>query len=157
MACSKPSPAARGRARFLSLHLDRLAAGCERLQDHARRRRRDPRARSSSGRVSDRFSLIKLIVTRGQAVARGYGWSGQETATRVLLRYRAGRRKMQRRIAEGVRVGVASMRLGENPALAGMKHLNRLEQVLARAEVPQLRRRPSCCCSAAPGDWLRAR
>jgi 4-amino-4-deoxychorismate lyase len=28
------------------------------------------------------------------------------------------------------------MRLGENAALAGMKHLNRLEQVLARSEVP---------------------
>jgi 4-amino-4-deoxychorismate lyase len=28
------------------------------------------------------------------------------------------------------------MTLGENAALAGMKHLNRLEQVLARAEVP---------------------
>ena len=27
-----------------------------------------------------------------------------------------------------------TMRLGENPALAGLKHCNRLEQVLARAE-----------------------
>ena len=31
-------------------------------------------------------------------------------------------------------LGIASIRLGENPALAGIKHLNRLENVLAAAE-----------------------
>ena len=35
------------------------------------------------------------------------------------------------------------MRLGENAALAGMKHLNRLEQVLARAEAA--RPKPRSC------------
>jgi 4-amino-4-deoxychorismate lyase len=34
----------------------------------------------------------------------------------------------------GVRVRVGQLRWGENPALAGLKHLNRLEAVLARAE-----------------------
>jgi 4-amino-4-deoxychorismate lyase len=34
----------------------------------------------------------------------------------------------------GVSVRVATLRLGENPALAGLKHCNRLEQVLARGE-----------------------
>ena len=33
-----------------------------------------------------------------------------------------------------MRIRTASLRLGESPALAGMKHCNRLEQVLARAE-----------------------
>jgi len=35
---------------------------------------------------------------------------------------------------QGVRVRLATLRLGENPALAGIKHCNRLEQVLARRE-----------------------
>ncbi|MBI2779452.1 MAG: aminodeoxychorismate lyase [Gammaproteobacteria bacterium] len=35
---------------------------------------------------------------------------------------------------EGVAVRLCSTRLGSNPALAGIKHLNRLEQVLARSE-----------------------
>jgi 4-amino-4-deoxychorismate lyase len=35
---------------------------------------------------------------------------------------------------EGIRMRVCVLRLAEQPALAGMKHLNRLEQVLARAE-----------------------
>jgi 4-amino-4-deoxychorismate lyase len=35
---------------------------------------------------------------------------------------------------QGVSVRVAAMRLGENPVLAGLKHCNRLEQILARSE-----------------------
>src|SRR5205807_4330609 len=35
---------------------------------------------------------------------------------------------------DGVQVRTAALRLGENPALAGLKHCNRLEQVLARNE-----------------------
>src|SRR5690606_18605217 len=37
-------------------------------------------------------------------------------------------------VTEGVHVRWCSTRLGTNPQLAGIKHLNRLEQVLARAE-----------------------
>jgi 4-amino-4-deoxychorismate lyase len=35
---------------------------------------------------------------------------------------------------DGIRAGVARLRYGESPSLAGLKHLNRLEQVLARSE-----------------------
>jgi 4-amino-4-deoxychorismate lyase len=35
---------------------------------------------------------------------------------------------------DGVKVRTLSARLGENPLLAGLKHCNRLEQVVARAE-----------------------
>jgi 4-amino-4-deoxychorismate lyase len=68
-------------------------------------------------------------------VARGYAPSGKESATRVLLRY-AWPQEDTTAWTDGVRIEVARMRLGENAALAGMKHLNRLEQVLARSEVP---------------------
>ena len=36
--------------------------------------------------------------------------------------------------SQGIRVRVCELRLAEQPRLAGLKHLNRLEQVLARAE-----------------------
>ena len=123
-----------GRARFLSLHLDRLTSSCERLKialgDVAIVRQEIEHAASGAA-----VSLIKLIVTRGAAVARGYAPSGKESATRVLLRY-AWPQEDTTAWTDGVRVEVARMRLGENAALAGMKHLNRLEQVLARSEVP---------------------
>ena len=41
------------------------------------------------------------------------------------------------------------MRLGENPRLAGLKHCNRLEQVLARAELANDPLLAEACCSAA--------
>jgi 4-amino-4-deoxychorismate lyase len=37
-------------------------------------------------------------------------------------------------VSEGVDVRLCSTRLSRNPALAGIKHLNRLEQVMARSE-----------------------
>jgi 4-amino-4-deoxychorismate lyase len=123
-----------GRPRFLSLHLERLSTSAHRLRIELG----DPssiRTEVESAASSTQNSLIKLIVTRGPAVARGYGISGQESATRVLLRYPWPQEDTTAQ-RDGVRVQIASLRLGENPALAGMKHLNRLEQVLARSEVP---------------------
>jgi 4-amino-4-deoxychorismate lyase len=123
-----------GRVRFLSLHLERLTTSCERLHialgDITTIRREIEQVAAATG-----DSLIKLIVTRGPAVARGYSWSGTESATRVLLRY-AWPQEDTSAWLDGVRVEIARMTLGENAALAGMKHLNRLEQVLARSEVP---------------------
>jgi 4-amino-4-deoxychorismate lyase len=118
------------RPRLLELHLERLLAGCERLGIRGVSR---PQLEAEIERAAAVPGLLKLILTRGSATARGYAPHGDETATRVLLRYPwpaddldAGR--------DGVSVRIAALRLGENPALAGLKHLNRLEQVLARAE-----------------------
>ncbi|HYL01852.1 MAG TPA: aminodeoxychorismate lyase [Steroidobacteraceae bacterium] len=121
-----------GRARFLSLHLARLALGCERLglpapaPEELRQEIRRLAARSERG-------IVKLILTRGAARARGYRTTGTEKATRITLRYRWEPDDPQLAL-EGVRVRTARLRLGENPALAGLKHCNRLEQVLARRE-----------------------
>ena len=125
IACRK------GRARFLSLHLQRLLWGCERLgispppMEALRAEIEALAGREAAG-------LIKLIVTRGEAIARGYAPHGDERSTRVLLRYPF--EDVSSHSREGVRVRVGQLKLAENPALAGIKHLNRLEQVLARAE-----------------------
>lgn len=122
----------RGRPRFLSLHLERLTHGCQRLgfpppaEDALRR----DIARLAHGEAR---SLLKLLVTRGPALARGYAVSGREQATRVVIRYPWPVEETAWQ-QQGVSVRVAAMRLGENPALAGLKHCNRLEQILARRE-----------------------
>jgi 4-amino-4-deoxychorismate lyase len=123
----------KGRARFLSLHLERLSLGCERLRialGDVEPLRREIQAAAVAG-----DTLIKVIVTRGEAVARGYGWSGTEVATRLVFRYPLPPENLAAS-REGIRAVVAKLRYGENPHLAGLKHLNRLEQVLARSEVP---------------------
>jgi 4-amino-4-deoxychorismate lyase len=124
----------KGRARFLSLHLERLAQGCERLRirlgDVGPLRKEIQEAAAAAGEA-----LIKVIVTRGEAVARGYGWSGAEVANRFVFRYPAPPENVAAS-RDGIRALIANLRYGENVQLAGMKHLNRLEQVLARSEVP---------------------
>jgi 4-amino-4-deoxychorismate lyase len=121
-----------GAPRFLELHLERLASGCARLGLAA------PESGALEAEVrrlagESARSIIKVLLTRGAALARGYAPSGAEPPTRVTLRY-AWPEEDGSLAHEGVRVRVARTRLGENPVLAGIKHCNRLEQVLARAE-----------------------
>src|SRR6478752_3311507 len=75
----------KGRARFLSLHLERLSLGCERLRialGDVAPLRAEIETIAAAG-----DALVKVIVTRGEAVARGYGWSGTEVASRLVFRY----------------------------------------------------------------------
>jgi 4-amino-4-deoxychorismate lyase len=120
-----------GRPRFLPLHLERLVAGCARLGI------RPPALESVRAEIEQLAGmqarvLIKLIVTRGAATARGYAPRGDERTTRILLRYPWDEDPSLAR--EGIRARIAQVKLGESSQLAGIKHLNRLEQVLARSE-----------------------
>jgi 4-amino-4-deoxychorismate lyase len=121
-----------GRPRFLELHLRRLAAGCARLGLEA------PEAATLRAEVQQLAApcgraILKVLLTRGAAAARGYAVTGFEKPTRISLRY-AWPPEDAGLAHAGVRVRIAALRLGENPALAGLKHCNRLEQVLARRE-----------------------
>ena len=79
-----------------------------------------------------RDCVVKIIVTRGNSV-RGYAPPSAPAPTRVLasspLPEYPGTHATQ-----GVKVHLCSLRLAAQPVLAGIKHLNRLENVLARAE-----------------------
>lgn len=76
--------------------------------------------------------VAKIIITRGRA-ARGYavvpGISPTRIVTSSLLPLYP-----QSYCTEGVKVHLCSLRLAPQPRLAGIKHLNRLENVLARME-----------------------
>jgi 4-amino-4-deoxychorismate lyase len=75
---------------------------------------------------------VKIIVTRGSG-PRGYAPPPQARPRRVVLS--SGMPPEWARHGEnGVTVRVCALRLSWQPALAGIKHLNRLENVLARAE-----------------------
>jgi 4-amino-4-deoxychorismate lyase len=116
----------------LQRHLRRLAAGCARLGLAPA----DLPALAEEVRELARETsraIVKVLVTRGPALQRGYAVSGREQPTRITLRY-AWPEEDPALAQQGVRVRIAGMRLGENPALAGLKHCNRLEQVLARRE-----------------------
>jgi len=114
-----------------SRHMQRLAEGCTRLRIPAP----DPaqlwrEALEVSRGMAE--SVLRITVTRGPG-ERGYGLPASPQPTRVVAAFVpppvAGEV-----YAQGVRMRVCNIRLAEQPLLAGIKHLNRLEQVLARAE-----------------------
>jgi 4-amino-4-deoxychorismate lyase len=79
-----------------------------------------------------RRCAVKIIITRG-AAERGYRYDANTAVSRIVLMtpypaYPAAYSDA------GVRVRRCALKLAHQPALAGVKHLNRLENVLARAE-----------------------
>ncbi len=76
--------------------------------------------------------ILKLIVTRGVGT-RGYRPVGTERSTRILSLQRLAR-GTEPGPPGPARVRLCRTRLGANPALAGIKTLNRLESVIARME-----------------------
>lgn len=77
-------------------------------------------------------AVLKLTLTRG-TTGRGYRPSPDAETTRILSLKPWPDYPPERRHT-GVHVRICNTRLGSNPVLAGMKHLNRLEQVMARGE-----------------------
>src|SRR5262249_59251995 len=114
-----------GRARLLDRHLERLTSGCARLGIAPIDREAIASEVREVARDCDR-AIVKVLVTRGPAIARGYAPTGEEQPTRITLRYPWPEDDASLG-EQGVRVRIASVRLGENPALAGLKHCNRLE------------------------------
>ena len=115
------------RPRWLALHLQRLRGGCERLQLPFAEFDALGAEIEAMASVPGRC-IVKLILTRGPARQRGYRPDGSETPTRILTRHEWPSAAP----ASGFRVGISGVRLGMNPLLAGLKHLNRLEQVMAQ-------------------------
>ncbi|HEX2494650.1 MAG TPA: aminodeoxychorismate lyase [Steroidobacter sp.] len=116
-----------GRVRFLEDHLARLNSSCERLGIPAPSRQA---LLSDIERVtgSERRAVLKIIITRG--VGRGYRPASTARPTRIVALYAA-----PEAIKRDIAVQWCATPLGRNARLAGMKHLNRLEQVLAQAEL----------------------
>ena len=99
-----------GQARLLPLHLERLSAGCQRLGIAPGDTHEIGREISALAAPVSRC-VIKLLVTRGSAAARGYAVSVTGTATRVTLRYPWPVENPQLAL-HGVRVRTATTCLG---------------------------------------------
>jgi 4-amino-4-deoxychorismate lyase len=120
-----------GLPRFWQGHMDRLSLGCEQLglpvtpQSVLLRELKTVSAGHSK-------CVVKMIITRGIS-GRGYA-PGNSAGTHRIVSSHAWPGAEGNQATLGIRVRMCSLRLGIQPALAGLKHLNRLEQVMARAE-----------------------
>lgn len=119
-----------GQIRFEQRHAARLREGCQRLAIRADLDGIWAQAREVAQRHGE--STLRLQVTRGTAVARGYTPAGNEQP-RAIVSVTAAPGPTE--LPAHRRVVTLRATLGENPLLAGLKHCNRLEQVLARLEL----------------------
>ena len=120
-----------GACQYWSEHMHRLELGCQKLGiqfpgKEGLRRDADSLIQSSLKGV------LKIIVTRGFS-ERGFRINLDNSPNRVLL-LASQPQYPAKYYQEGVDLVLCRQRLGNSPQLAGIKHLNRLEQVLARKE-----------------------
>ncbi len=111
-------------------HWERLLLGCRLLG--IPEPDREVMEQEVAGLIGDRsFAVLKIIVTRG-ASERGYRPPDRVSPTRILELFSwEGPSTSPGALA----VDLCRQRLGEQPGYAGLKHLNRLEQVLAQREL----------------------
>jgi 4-amino-4-deoxychorismate lyase len=120
-----------GRLIFIEQHYQRLTLGCEKLLIPAPDKQLLlNEAETLSQNIN--HGVLKIIITRGSG-GRGYKPPEIVEPTRIisLHSYPDYSPDFQQ---HGITARFCQQRLGLNPTLAGLKHLNRLEQVLARAE-----------------------
>lgn len=121
-----------GQVRFFEAHLARLEGGCSRLGIPFQPA---GELRAEIGRVllhAPATAILKLIVTRGSTSRRGYAARGVIQPRRVMSLFSAVPLPGEWR--QGVDLRVAHTQVSTQPLLAGIKHLNRLENVLASSE-----------------------
>lgn len=124
-----------GEPRLWNYHIERLARGCERLgiKPPAPTDLYDGvlGALRQSG-VPSAYSVVKMVVSAGAAL-RGYGRHFVDAPSVLFAAFPAAPPPL-----EFYRVGIEAVlcetRLAGNSATAGLKTLNRLEQVMARSE-----------------------
>ncbi len=113
-------------------HLQRLVRDLERLSIPFSINELKEKVNVALCATTGRSGTLKLMVTRGSG-GRGYG-PPDAAACRVITLFYADTDDPFAELAAPARLWLCRTRLGDNPALAGMKHLARLENVLARAE-----------------------
>ena len=112
-------------------HLKRLERGCIKLNIAV------PDKNLLKNEVSELINtesqgVIKIIISRGQG-GRGYKILENIAPTRIISLY-PWSYQYDQNSSSGVKTRICKYRYAKNPLLAGIKHLNRLEQILARSE-----------------------
>lgn len=119
----------RGEIADFDLHYAKLGADCAALDLAC------PSAeslRADSAALGFEHCVLKWMVVRGSG-ARGYSPHGAQATLRISLAFELPEYSADY-YRQGIRARSCNLRLGHQAALAGVKHLNRLENVLARSE-----------------------
>lgn len=122
----------RGQALYESLHFERLQAGLQVLGfPDCLEQARQQLSVASAQLAEHQWAALRLTVTRG-AAPRGYA-PPEEVTPRIVISA-AALSQDRSQFPDAVHLGWAELRWSSQPLLAGLKHLNRLEQVMAARE-----------------------
>jgi 4-amino-4-deoxychorismate lyase len=121
-----------GSPEFIDFHLERLSSDCDRLRISCdiNAIRRD--IFSLLKHADGNRHVIKVLVTRAES-GRGYKPTFDIVADRIVILDALAISDI-RHSQLGVKLKLCNHRLGINADLAGIKHLSRLENVMARSE-----------------------
>ena len=125
----------RGRPQLVNAHCQRMLDGAARLRIPLERGDLDEALHQAGGLIRQAGSyerlVLKLLLSRGSG-GRGYR-APQHPEPRLLVSVHVA---PPLPAADGVAVSISDVPLTVNPLLAGLKSLNRLEQVLASEGIP---------------------
>jgi len=116
---------------LLTEHLDRMEKGASTLKIPFDRQLMEKEIAVLATEFP-REGVLKVMLTRGSG-GRGYRPGEQCEPSRIIALHALPEYANQ---ASGIRTFICKQRLADQPAIAGLKHLNRLEQVLASMEWP---------------------
>ncbi len=125
-----------GQVVLLDKHMHRLNQGCQQLRlDKTLLKGLDIKLQSLAKQFS--CAVLKVIITAG-AGGRGYSRQGlHANDANIIIIISDYPTHYETQAMQGMVLGDSKQRIGLTPMLAGLKHLNRLEQVLLRAELDE--------------------
>jgi 4-amino-4-deoxychorismate lyase len=120
-----------GRPVLLAGHTQRLENGCKRL---GLAKQELPTILADIREIAKQDDcVVKVIITRGER-KRGYAYDQEDNAsTRIVCRDELPNIPVDY-YRQGIQLTTCEYALPDNKPLAGIKHLNRLDQVMARSE-----------------------
>ncbi len=125
-----------GELHHWSLHWSRLTLGAQRLQFTLPEEQYLWNAIQNKLQQADALKenkVVKLIITRGEG-GRGYQFPNPVKLS-IIISVHDWPQKSSNDYSTGIMVTICQTCLAQQPLLAGIKHLNRLEQVMARNEL----------------------
>ncbi len=121
-----------GQIEYLSSHIQRLFLGCENL-GLTSLNTADLTEKLIGIAKPYSLAVLKVIVTAGSG-GRGYARS-TDSINDLIITVHDYPQHYDDLAINGITLGNSTQKLGINPMLSGLKHLNRLEQVLLRQEL----------------------
>ena len=116
---------------FWEYHLKRLTKGCQKLKIKPIANSiwlKDIKNALSISKFED--CIIKIILSRGESI-RGYGYNNNISPIRIIILSQ----RENNNIKQGLTLDFCNSGYANNKNLAGIKHCNRLEQIIARSEL----------------------